>query len=831
MSSSVPDPLEPPAPPEAVAAPPVSTEPAPSGQPRQRNKSPVVELVKIVIGGIAGCAIALVILWYGFGIDLLGLTSKSPKPPDALATAQKAKPDQPPSPAAPPAKAKPAESQVPDAETEMPALPDPFERPVAPPSKENKSEPDTAPKPETQIASLEPQKPDSTNGESEPVAESGPPLKPKAKASRSESFAVEVKRHSVPDEDKQKAIREQVKEIFKDEYQAATTSEKRLALAKALRNQAANVESDPAARFVVLREAYEHALAAGDHNLAEEIAGELAAAYDVDLLSVMAHLVTVAARTARSDDARREVVSRALEVVNQLADAKRFDEAGKVAAAVESLAIRIRDIELRKRLRSSIEQIEGQHREWLAVEQAMEKLKGDPNDPLANSIYGKHLCLSEGDWAKGLALLAKCKDAQLAAAAKLDIAGATEADKQLAIGDAWYDIARADESAEGFFARAHHWYNLAAPRLVGLDKIKAEKRLEELVAMQAKPQSPQAARDTIALQSHYLSRGVNDNVLFLDYENKSWKNDIRHQFQLRKVSNGYSVKCSSPGNEHKLIVFPRIDVSNYRMVTSLTIMSGSCGVAFRPHEFLPHGVNVGLLTALDKEPVFRPGEKYRVELWLERGRARCRVNGEFVTIRHDPECYGYFTFQISKEASIVVHELKFVAAPRPVGLDKIKAEGRLEELVALQAKPQSPQTVDLWDLKEHDLYTWNQRSVRENRSRVIDGEKHPRALLLLPRARSHGRVKYAINKQYSRFTGCVRVADSSYRIPSPLTFRIVGDGQEPWRSAPVQRRGKADAFDIDVSSVSELALYVDCPGSSEYCTAFYIDPVLTPVTP
>ena len=480
MSSPAPDPVEPPAPPEVVAAPPVSAEPGPSSQPRQRNKSPVAELVKIVVGGIAGCAIALVILWYGFGVDLLGLTSKSPEPPDAQATAQETVPDQPPSLAKPPVQQKPTEPHVPDDEIEIPSLPNPLERPVAPPSNDTESKPDASPKPESQVALLDPPKPTDPSDESDRAEGSDPPAKPKAEASQREPLAVEVKKHSVPDEEKQDAIREQVKEIFRSEYQAATTPEKRLALARALRSEASNVENDPAARFVVLREAYDHAIAAGDHSLAEETARELAAAYDVDLLSVMAHLVTVAARTARSDDARREVASKALEVVNQLADAKRYDEAGKVASAAESLAIRIRDIELRKRLRSTIEQIETQDRAWLAVERAMEKLKADPNDPLANAIYGKHLCLSEGDWAKGLAMLAKCKDAQLAAAAKLDIAGATEADKQLAIGNAWYDIASADESAEGFYARAYHWYDLAAPRLVGLDKIKAERRLEQL---------------------------------------------------------------------------------------------------------------------------------------------------------------------------------------------------------------------------------------------------------------------------------------------------------------------------------------------------------------
>jgi Concanavalin A-like lectin/glucanases superfamily len=48
---------------------------------RGRAQSPRVEIVKIVVGGMAGLAIGVLLLWYGFGIDVLGVM----KSPDELA--------------------------------------------------------------------------------------------------------------------------------------------------------------------------------------------------------------------------------------------------------------------------------------------------------------------------------------------------------------------------------------------------------------------------------------------------------------------------------------------------------------------------------------------------------------------------------------------------------------------------------------------------------------------------------------------------------------------------------------------------------------------------
>ena len=41
------------------------------------------------------------------------------------------------------------------------------------------------------------------------------------------------------------------------------------------------------------------------------------------------------------------------------------------------------------------------------MQEAMETLKGKPDDPEANLIAGKYLCLAKGDWPNGLPMLAK----------------------------------------------------------------------------------------------------------------------------------------------------------------------------------------------------------------------------------------------------------------------------------------------------------------------------------------------------------------------------------------------------------------------------------------
>ena len=100
---------------------------------------------------------------------------------------------------------------------------------------------------------------------------------------------------------------------------------------------------------------------------------------------------------------------------------------------------------------------------------------------------------------------------------------------------------------------------------------------------------------------------------------------------------------------------------------------------------------------------------------------------------------------------------------------------------------------------------------------------------------------YDLSSSYSEFTGAAAIGD----IPkitvrdkngqkrrglgvtaTPLTFRILGDGRLLWRSRPLQRKNEEQPFEVDISSVRELQLRVDCPGVADWAWAIWKDAVL-----
>jgi hypothetical protein len=119
------------------------------------------------------------------------------------------------------------------------------------------------------------------------------------------------------------------------------------------------------------------------------------------------------------------------------------------------------------------------------VDGARKILQRAPNDPSANLTYGKHVCLVDGDWQQGLPMLAKCDDDELKAAAAADLAAPTEPDPQIAVADAWFDLADSDESLAAFHARAHYWYEQALPNVTDVTKTKVEERLAEIANVAA----------------------------------------------------------------------------------------------------------------------------------------------------------------------------------------------------------------------------------------------------------------------------------------------------------------------------------------------------------
>jgi hypothetical protein len=99
-------------------------------------------------------------------------------------------------------------------------------------------------------------------------------------------------------------------------------------------------------------------------------------------------------------------------------------------------------------------------------------------------MAGRWYCFTVGTWGRGLPLLAKGADAELAQLAKQDLDGPENPPAQRKLGDQWWGLARNEKGPEqrGIQARAQRWYELALPGLTGLEKTEVEKRLTELAA-------------------------------------------------------------------------------------------------------------------------------------------------------------------------------------------------------------------------------------------------------------------------------------------------------------------------------------------------------------
>jgi hypothetical protein len=84
---------------------------------------------------------------------------------------------------------------------------------------------------------------------------------------------------------------------------------------------------------------------------------------------------------------------------------------------------------------------------------------------------------------------------------------------------------------------------------------------------------------------------------------------------------------------------------------------------------------------------------------------------------------------------------------------------------------------------------------------------------------------FQLSKRYRRFRGAAAINDTAgSNAVTALTFRLVADGRELWKSQPQQSTGSSQPFNVDVVGVDKLELFVDCPGPHGACQSVWIEP-------
>jgi hypothetical protein len=295
----------------------------------------------------------------------------------------------------------------------------------------------------------------------------------------------EPRKLAVPDAAAREKAEKLVQEVFQEDLARAKGNPAALRkLGGTLVEQARETKDDPAARFVLFRDAAELAAQAGDLADATHRITEIAREFAVDKAELQLHVLETAAPSAADADANLKLAEAALATFSDALAADNFDVAGRLVAVAETAARKAKNLPLLARAEARSKEIHEIARAYEPVRAAVETLRQKPDDAEANLAVGKFCCFVRDNWDKGLPLIAKAGESKLQQLAVKDVARPTEPRDQVALADGWWELAETerDQARTALQQRASYWYEQAVPHLAGLTKAKVEKRLKSLMA-------------------------------------------------------------------------------------------------------------------------------------------------------------------------------------------------------------------------------------------------------------------------------------------------------------------------------------------------------------
>jgi WD40 repeat protein len=296
--------------------------------------------------------------------------------------------------------------------------------------------------------------------------------------------AAPVPRLDPPSRESHAAALRLVKDAFSTEYAQAKKPADKAELARKLLARTSE-PGNSAERYVLLEQARDLAAQGGDAALFCRALDTLSSSFAVDAVPLanagLEQLPRGMPATAQADLA--EGLSAIAERCAARGD---WDAAVKLAGHALAAARKGKNQELAKT-------IARQQSEWKDKLRSAETLRADqatleknPDDPAANLSVGK-LYGQQGDWARALPLLAKSSEDALRRLAADELGAKAEPAEQLRLADAWYDFAKAQSRKDQqlFLNHAAELYRQAAPGLKGLQRTKAQRRIDEFDAAAA----------------------------------------------------------------------------------------------------------------------------------------------------------------------------------------------------------------------------------------------------------------------------------------------------------------------------------------------------------
>ena len=320
----------------------------------------------------------------------------------------------------------------------------------------------------------------------------------------------EPKKPAPPDEDAQREAEKKIREIFGKDLAAAKTVAQRLTIAEKFAEQGEDASNDLPTRFVFLRMSRDCAIAIGESvkalTMIDVIAKDFDLGKDTAGLTMKADTLTKIWESHRGKHASLEAAQQFFASVKNVTDAALADDDYETALRACKLGVRAAagDPQLLHDMTARKMEVTQLKVKFTVIRKALDALAADPNDAAANLIVGQWQCLSKEDWNRGLPHLAKGDNTLLADLAKKELGKPEEPKEQLSLADGWWNAAEKEPAPAAKHAIRSHagkWYEEALPNLAGIDKTKAEKRLEEIF------QTPEIAEGVKTSRGGVVQRG------------------------------------------------------------------------------------------------------------------------------------------------------------------------------------------------------------------------------------------------------------------------------------------------------------------------------------
>jgi len=297
---------------------------------------------------------------------------------------------------------------------------------------------------------------------------------------------------TVPPAEVRRASSEKIRGLFAEDLAKASSPPAKASFAKQLLQHAAET-NDPTDRYILIDAARRLAVDAGDVDLAMDCVGSLARSYAVDRQDLdHATLKALAAKPVPGQ--LDKLADRLMQAATVAASNSDYDSAEEFFQLAANTLRRGNDRDRQKQATERLAAVRAKRKLLTRVAGLEEKLAADPGNAELCDELGRALCFELDEWEKGLAILAKCSDAQLSRLAQMECSPNAV---PLALAEGWASLSSTarGQTAGAAAARARMHYATVLRDAKGLDRLAIEKKLKELASKASEGRRGGKSRD------------------------------------------------------------------------------------------------------------------------------------------------------------------------------------------------------------------------------------------------------------------------------------------------------------------------------------------------